>query len=573
MVPPSSDKKVKSAAAAAATATTNSSASTQTGSSGSVNTSKLSEKSNGPLVYTPLSEIPKGIERLTRAFHEKQKTHSIQFRLNQLRNLYFLLKDNSEALCDALSKDFNRSPSETRNLELAGATSELLHAMSSLHKWVKPEKVTDLPLTASLNPVYIERIPLGVVLIISPFNYPFLLSFNSIAGAIAGGNAVVFKPSESTPHYSQLFTSLLTQALDPDIFYAVNGAIPETTVVLDQKFDKIMYTGNNTVGTIVAKKAAETLTPVLLELGGKSPAFILDDVKDSDLKAIANRIVWGRFANAGQTCVAVDYVLVHESVKQKLISKIESVIKEDFYPNLTKDDPSYTHLIHNRAFNNLSKILDTTKGDIIVGGERDSASNYISPTVVDNVDWNDSTMQQELFGPVLPIITYSNLADAVTEVVRRHDTPLAQYIFTSGATSPQKNEQVNLIFKSIRSGALLVNDVLMHVALANAPFGGIGQSGLGGGYHGFFSFRTFTHERTVMENDLKVDFALASRYPPYSSNKDGAVSAALIPYNDVAWFNRTDDVRINGPNPIWGFFHTIAGVGGLVSAFINSRRA
>lgn len=527
-------------------------------------------QSTSPLVYTPLDAIPKGVQRLTKAFHETQKTHGLQFRLNSLRNIYFAIKDNEDAILAALQKDFYRAPSETKNLELVPLLAELLHTMASLHKWVKPEKVTDLPIALSTSPTYIERIPLGVVLVITPFNYPLLLSVASITGAIAAGNSVVFKPSELTPHFSQLLSEILTKTLDPDVFFVVNGGIPETTAVLDQKFDKIMYTGNSTVGTIIAKKAAETLTPVLLELGGKSPAFVLDDVKDSDLPTVAKRIVWGRFTNAGQTCVAVDYVLVSEKLKPKLLQAIKKVVEEDFFLGLDHNNANYTHIIHDRTFDNLSRVLDTSKGDVIIGGERDAATRYIAPTVLDNVSWDDSSMQIELFGPILPILTYASLGEAITQVVRRHDTPLAQYVFTSGSTSRHKNKPLDQILKSVRSGAVQVNDVLMHVALPNAPFGGVGQSGLGGGYHGFFSFRAFTHERTTIEQKLWTDFAVGVRYPPYNDKKDKAVHQSLIPHGGRVWFNRTGDVRLNGPNAVWSTWTALVGVGALAYYFVGA---
>ncbi|RCK55787.1 Aldehyde dehydrogenase, dimeric NADP-preferring [Candida viswanathii] len=521
--------------------------------------------------YTKVSDIAPGVQRLTESFHRDQKTHDIQFRLNQLRNLYFAVQDNADALCAALDKDFYRPPSETKNLELVGGLNELVHTISSLHEWMKPEKVTDLPLTLRSNPIYIERIPLGVVLIISPFNYPFFLSFSAVVGAIAGGNAVVLKGSELTPNFSSLFSKILTKALDPDIFFAVDGAIPETTELLEQKFDKIMYTGNNTVGKIIAKKAAETLTPVILELGGKSPAFILDDVKDKNLEVIARRIAWGRFTNAGQTCVAVDYVLVPTKLHKKFIAALTKVLSQEFYPNLTKDTKGYTHVIHDRAFNNLSKIISTTKGDIVFGGDTDAATRFIAPTVIDNATWEDSSMKGEIFGPILPVLTYDKLTTAIRQVVSTHDTPLAQYIFTSGSTSRKYNRQLDQILTGVRSGGVIVNDVLMHVALINAPFGGVGDSGYGS-YHGKFSFRSFTHERTTMEQKLWNDGMVKVRYPPYNSNKDKLIQVSQQNYNGKVWFDRNGDVPVNGPGALFSAWTTFTGVFHLLGEFITNKQ-
>ena len=516
--------------------------------------------------FTDISAIAPGVKHLTESFFTKQKTHNVQFRLNQLRNLYFAVSDNVDAICEALYKDFDRIPSETQNLEIAVGLNELVHTMASLHEWVKPEKVTDLPLALKSNPIYIERIPLGVVLIISPFNYPFLLSFSALVGALAGGNAVVLKQSELTPNFSKLFTEILTKALDKDIFFAVNGAIPETTAVLEQKFDKIMYTGNGTVGRIVAKKAAETLTPVILELGGKSPAFILDDVQDKDIEVVARRIAWGRFTNAGQTCVAVDYVLVPAKLHKKFTTALKKILNEEFYPGLSKEDPNFTHIIHDRAFTNLSKIIETSQGDIIVGGKSDAESRFIPPTVIDNVKWSDSTMQQEIFGPVLPIIEYESLSTAITEVVRQHDTPLAQYIFTGGSSSQKYNKQLKQIVQSLRSGGIIINDVLMHVALVNAPFGGIGESGYGA-YHGKFSFRHFTHERTTMEQKLWNDFMVNARYPPHSNAKDKLIKTSQEGYNGKVWFGRTGNVAVSGPSALFSAWNGAAGVFSLIYEF------
>lgn len=521
------------------------------------------------LDYTPQDEIVASVARLRSNFHLKRKTHPLQYRLNQLRNVYFAVKDNADELCEALYKDFGRSHSETKNLEINPFMNELVHTMSHLHNWAKPEPVQHLPLIMKSNPIYIERIPLGTVLVISPFNYPLFLALSSLVAAISGGNCVVLKVSELNPHFAQLLTKILTKVLDPDTFAMVNGGIPETTTVLDQKFDKIMYTGSTMVGTIIAKKAAETLTPVLLELGGKSPAFILEDATDADLAIIARRIVWARFTNAGQTCVAIDYVLAHEKVKAKLVNLIVKVIKEDFYSGLDAKDPTYTHIIHLRAFENLSKMIKQSKGEIVAGGDTDAATRYISPTVIDNVNWDDSTMQQEIFGPILPILAYTDLEEAVQEVIKRHDTPLASYIFTSGPRDRKKNPQVDLIRTAIRSGGTIVNDAVMHVSLANAPFGGIGQSGQGA-YHGYYSFRAFTHERTTMEQNLKMDFTLKVRYPPYEEKKDNVLGAAVSQYNNKVWFGRTGNVSVNGPGLIWSAWHNFGGITSLVYKFVNS---
>lgn len=521
------------------------------------------------LDYTPLSEIPVAVERLHTAFHATRKTHSLQYRLNQLRNIYFAVKDNTEEFCDALYKDFARSPSETKNLEISPFLNELVHTMANLHTWAKTEQVKHLPLSMKANPIYVEKVPLGVVLVIAPFNYPLFLSLSSLIAGIAAGNAVVLKSSELTPHFAQLLTKVLTKVLDPDTFVMINGGIDEVTTLLDQKYDKIMYTGSTMVGTIIAKKAAETLTPVLLELGGKSPAFVLDDVTDADIPVVARRIVWGRFTNGGQTCVAIDYVLVPEHLKTKLVDALVKVVKEEFYDGLDAADPGYTHIIHQRAFDSLSKMITNTKGDIVVGGETDPKTRFIAPTIIDNATWEDSTMQQEIFGPILPILSYTDLEDAVAQVVKRHDTPLALYVFTSGPRDRKKNKQIDIIRTAVRSGGTIVNDSILHVGLTNAPFGGVGSSGQGA-YHGYYSYRAFTHERTTMEQNLSMDFALKVRYPPYEEKKDKVVQTSMSGYNGKVWFGRTGNVGVGGPGLFWSVWTGVAGVGALVYAFVNS---
>ncbi|KAI5950355.1 HFD1 [Candida jiufengensis] len=541
---------------------------TTTNDTASLNTLVNKSSNYDEYKYTDLKDISIGVEKVTKGF-QSGKTHSLQFRLNQIRNLYFAIKDNQLKIIQALEKDFNRVSSETKNYEIATGLNEMIFIMSQLHKWAKPEPVTDLPLNLLTNPVYIERIPLGVVLVIGAFNYPFFVTISPIVGALAAGNTIVLKPSEMTPRFSKLFNEICTKALDPDVFFAVNGGIPETTELLNQKVDKIIYTGSGLVGKIIAKKAAESLTPVILELGGKSPAFILDDVKDKDLPIIARRIVWGRFANAGQTCIGVDYVYIAESKHDKFIIELKKIIEEEFYPNINKDDKNFTHLIHDRAFQKMSKILSTTKGEIIIGGEQDSKSKYVAPTVIDNVDWNDSSMQDEIFGPILPILTYKNLNEACHNVVRNYDTPLALYIFTSGSTSPFKNDQIKTITTTIRSGGLVINDVLMHIALHNAPFGGVGTSGYGS-YHGKFSYRAFTHERTVIEQKFWNDWVLNVRYPPYSQAKDKLVKSSQELYGGRVWFGRNGNVAVDGPTTFFSGWTNALGMINLVRDFIGA---
>jgi len=526
----------------------------------------VSTESLDSLEYTHLEEIPVGVNKVRDSFHKLQKTHSLQFRLNQLRDLYFAIKDNEKELVDAVQKDFYRSKSETRGLELHQVLSEITYTMANLHQWIKPSQVKEVPLNLKTNPVYIERIPVGVVLIMGAFNYPLFVTLTPLIGAIAAGNCVVLKPSEQTPRTSGLLSEILTKALDPDIFYVVNGGVPETTKLLDQKFDKIVFTGSATVGKIVAKKAAETLTPVVLELGGKSPAFVLEGAADKDIDAIAQRIVWGRFTNGGQTCIAIDYVYAHKSVRPKLVKALVKTVNEKFYANLTEDDDSYTHMINDRNFSNVVNIIKNTKGTVVAGGQSSPGTRFIQPTIIDNVNWNDSTMANEIFGPVLPIMEYDNLSDAITRVVHYHDTPLALYIFTSEKTSRQANRQVDQIRRRIRSGGTIVNDSMLHGALKGAPFGGVGSSGTGS-YRGENSFRCFTHERTTIEQKLWNEKSLSVRYPPFTAKKNRVLEVAQTEYNGHVWFGRKGDVSLTGPSALFSIATTTAGIVALVFAF------
>ncbi|CAH6718638.1 fatty aldehyde dehydrogenase Hfd1p [[Candida] jaroonii] len=503
-----------------------------------------------PLRYTSIQDIPKGVDKLVASYHETHKMDSIQYRLNQIRNVYFAIKDNADLICEALEKDFYRSPSETKSLELGPLLNEIIHTMGSIYKWSKPEPVSDKTINVATQPVYIERIPLGVVLVISPFNYPLLLSVSAVVGALSGGNHVVLKQSESTPHFTQLLSDLLTDALDNDVFFAVNGAIPETTELLNQKFDKIMYTGNGMVGTIIAKKAAETLTPVILELGGKSPGFVFD-INKKDLPTLAKRILWGKFTNAGQTCVAIDYLLVEESIKGPLVDEL--IKQAEVFFESPDHSSDITHIIHDRAYTNLVKTIKSTKGKIVSGGKTDDATRFIEPTIIDNVKFGDSTMRQELFGPVLPILTYSDLESTVKSVVKQHDTPLALYCFTSGKASRSTNPKIEYITKHIRSGGVVINDTLIHVALPNAPFGGVGMSGYGS-YHGYFSYRSFTHERTFVEQAFWNDAILKSRYPPYNETKNTVIASAMVPHRE--WFGRSGDVQ--QPSIFFNIWNSVA---------------
>jgi len=481
------------------------------------------------LEYTQVEEIGSLVDKARQVF-DSNVLLTVQNRLNQLRNLYYVLLDHQTQFEDALSKDFNRSRFETSRLELAQVFGEILYVMQHLESWSKPQKVDYLPLSFGTTYSTVEKIPLGVILIIAPFNYPIVLSLSPIIGAIAAGNTVVFKPSELTPNCSTLLTEVLQSCFDYPIVSVVNGGITETQKLLEPKFDKIMFTGSGHVGKIISKAAAEHLTPVILELGGKSPCFLTSNCKTTKIKALLSRIIWSSFVNSGQTCVAVDYLLVHESIYSTVVQESTKILKE-FYCNITEKS-DFTHLIDRKSFKRTMTTLQRTKGKKISFGVSHEDTNFIPPTLICDVSWDDETMQSENFAPILPIIKYSSLEDVVSEVKTEHDTPLACYIFSE---DPQEQRY---ILNNLRSGGVCINETMMHVGLYTAPFGGIGDSGYGN-YHGKWSFDSFSHSRTVLKQPLWAEFLIKARYPPYT-RKNRATLELLD--KGVVWFDRSGNV-------------------------------
>lgn len=489
---------------------------------------KLTEYTDVPL-NTSNEDIDRKIE-LTRKGYQSQKTLPIENRLDQLRNLYYAVHENADLLKDAIYKDLHRSPHETDGLELQGVYSEIDICINNLPDWAKDEKVSPGSLKFLTTHPVVSKIPYGNVLIISPWNYPYFLSFVPIANALAAGNTVVFKPTEVTPHTSQAITKVLESALDPEIVQVVNGAIPETSYLLEQQFDKIMVTGSTKIGKIVAQAAAKHGTPCILELGGKSPVFV---GKSANLKVSAERIVWGKFVNAGQTCVAPDYIMIDPSVKEEFLDHVKNAV-EQFYPQINADCPDFAHIPNERLYDRLDGMLESTKGKIVVGGDRDRSKLFVSPTVVDSISPDDPLMEDELFSPILPVLSVPNIAkDGVDFMVKNHDTPLALYVFTND------NKEADSILSCTRSGGAVVNDVLLHVGMSTVPFGGIGTSGYGA-YHGKSGFDAFSHQRAVLRQPFWADFLLKLRYPPYTAKKAKAMARSSEPR---PWYGRTGPVK------------------------------
>jgi aldehyde dehydrogenase (NAD+) len=450
----------------------------------------------------PQSEkIPTLVSRL-RASFDSGATRGAEWRATQLRQLMRMIEDNEEQILGALKSDLGKSNYEGWIGETNFVKAEIKFTLKSLKRWMKPRRVST-PMVLQPGKARIISEPLGVVLIIAPWNYPFQLALGPLVGAIAAGNAAILKPSEVAGATSRVIAELVPRYLDRDCIAVVEGGVSETTDVLRQRFDHIFYTGNGTVGRIVMEAAAKHLTPVTLELGGKSPCIVDRDV---DLGTAVKRICWGKFFNAGQTCVAPDYVLVHESVEKKFLEKMAQTIRE-FYGDDPQTSGDYGRIVNERHHKRLSALLDGQK--TFTGGKTDVADRYIAPTVLTEVSKDSAVMADEIFGPILPVIPVSTLDQAI-EFINQRPKPLALYVYSSNA------ERAERVLSLTSSGGACVNDCLNHLVPHELPFGGVGASGMGA-YHGRTSFDTFSHRKSVLDKPTYVDPAL--RYPPYTEQK------------------------------------------------------
>lgn len=456
-------------------------------------------------VSSPVTADPPahaGLADRLRAVHRRGVTRPLAWRTRQLRQLLALTQDNEPEILQALAADLGKPRFEAWAAELAPLVSELRHALKHLKSWMQPRRVRS-PMLVQPSKATIRAEPLGVVLIIAPWNYPVQLALAPLVGALAGGNCVVLKPSEVAPATSALLAKLCPRYLDPECIQVVEGGVPETTELLAQHWDHIFYTGNGTVGRIVLEAAARHLTPVTLELGGKSPVFVDAEV---DLAVAARRIAWGKFWNAGQTCVAPDYVLVHAAQEQAFLDRMRAALRE-FYGDDPKASPDYARIINERHHGRLRRLLDS--GELVVGGQSDAAARYIAPTILRKVAPDSPVMADEIFGPILPVIAVPDL-DAAIAFVNARPKPLALYVFSKNDATVEK------ILTDTSSGGACVNDAVVHLAVPELPFGGVGHSGMGA-YHGRTGFDTFTHRKSVLDRATYVDPAL--RYPPYSGTK------------------------------------------------------
>ncbi|MBE9005850.1 aldehyde dehydrogenase [Fortiea sp. LEGE XX443] len=432
-----------------------------------------------------------------RQFFQTGKTKDIAFRIEKLKTLKQAIIDNEKAIVQALHGDLHKPEFETYATEI-GVIKEIDYAIKNLHSWTKPKKA-EVSLDFFSYSAKICSEPLGVVLIIGPWNYPFNLIIAPLVGAIAAGNCSILKPSEIAPHTSSLLTQMMGKYFEPEFIAVVEGGVEASQKLLAEKFDHIFFTGGTAVGKIVMTAAAKHLTPVTLELGGKSPCIVDADV---NLEHTVRRITWGKFINAGQTCVAPDYLLVDKKIKQDLLNGLKKSLTE-FYGDHPANSPDYARIISQKHYERLANFLN--QGKVIAGGETKPEERYIAPTIIDQVSLTDPVMEEEIFGPILPVIEYTDITEAIA-LINSKPKPLALYLFTQNKNLQQR------VLQETSSGGVCINDTVMHVGVSSLPFGGVGDSGIGS-YHGKAGFDTFSHHKSVLRNSFWLD--LKWRYAPY----------------------------------------------------------
>jgi aldehyde dehydrogenase (NAD+) len=430
------------------------------------------------------------------------KTKDLAWRREQLKAVERMMSEREQDIFDALQSDLGKSAMESFTTETAYVSGDAAYSRKNLNRWTRKRRVST-PIIGQPGKSWIQAEPLGIVLVIGAWNYPLQLTLAGMSAAIAAGNCVVLKPSELAPATSALIAQLIPEFLDPDCVRVVEGDVPETTALLELPFDHILYTGGGNVARIVMAAAAKNLTPVTLELGGKSPCVVLPD---ANLEATARRIVWGKFTNAGQTCIAPDYVLADADTEALLVPLLEQNIREMFGDDPQQSD-SYGRIVNDQHFERVSALIES--GHTAIGGQSDAADKYIAPTVLTDVADDSAIMREEIFGPVLPIVRAENLEEAIA-VIRASDKPLAAYLFTNSKRDERK------FLDQVSSGSACINDVMMFMAVHELPFGGVGPSGMGA-YSGRAGFETFSHMKAVIRRGWWPD--LDVRYAPHTEKK------------------------------------------------------
>lgn len=442
------------------------------------------------------------------------RTRDVEFREKQLQNLLRMYEENHAEMARALEADLRKHKQEAYLMEIEFLMNDLRNTIFKLREWVKPDK-PEKTIVNMMDGVFIYKDPYGVVLVMGAWNYPLQVTLVPVAAAIAAGNCVLIKPSEVAPATSKFIAETIPKYLDQDCYRVVEGGVKETSELLKQKFDYIFYTGSGRVGRIVHQACNANLTPCTLELGGKSPCYV---DSTADIAIATKRILWGKFINAGQTCIAPDYVLCSKAVQKQFLEEARSVLKE-WYGDNPKDSPDLCRIINQQHFQRLSGMI---KGaNVAIGGDMDVSDKYIAPTVLIDVKPDDPVMQDEIFGPILPILNVETPQEAINFINAR-DKPLAMYIFS-------KNEDArDAIIANTSCGGICVNDTMGHFAVESLPFGGVGPSGMGA-YHGKYGFDSFTHKKSCLMKDFNAlgEKLASSRYPPYSDSKLSFLSTLL----------------------------------------------
>ncbi|CXO75526.1 Aldehyde dehydrogenase [Staphylococcus aureus] len=436
----------------------------------------------------------------SKAFFNTQQTKDISFRKEQLKKLSKAIKSYESDILEALYTDLGKNKVEAYATEIGITLKSIKNARKELKNWTKTKNV-DTPLYLFPTKSYIKKEPYGTVLIIAPFNYPFQLVFEPLIGAIAAGNTAIIKPSELTPNVARVIKRLINETFDANYIEVIEGGIEETQTLIHLPFDYVFFTGSENVGKIVYQAASENLVPVTLEMGGKSPV-IVDET--ANIKVASERICFGKFTNAGQTCVAPDYILVHESVKDDLITALSKTLRE-FYGQNIQQSPDYGRIVNLKHDHRLTSLLNSEQMNIVFGGHSDEDERYIEPTLLDHVTSDSAIMQEEIFGPILPILTYQSLDEAIAFIHQR-PKPLSLYLFSEDENATQR------VINELSFGGGAINDTLMHLANPKLPFGGVGASGMGR-YHGKYSFDTFTHEKSYIFKSTRLESGV--HLPPY----------------------------------------------------------
>ncbi|KAI8097217.1 Aldehyde/histidinol dehydrogenase [Halteromyces radiatus] len=467
------------------------------------------------LEYTPLSDIPGIINDVKQTFRTGL-TKDLAFRKKQLKQLIRYFEENEAEIEKVVWSDLKKHRMEVL-AETAPVVNECKYMLDNLDRLAKPTSPKKVYWINAMDTTFVRKEPKGVVLVLGAWNYPIHLALMPVVGAIAAGNCVILKPSEISSHTANFMAKTITSYLDQRFFKVINGAVQETSAILNHPFDHIFYTGGGTVGTIVMEKAAKFLTPVTLELGGKSPTYV---TPESVNQVTANRIVWGKFYNNGQTCVAPDYVLVHRDHAEKMVSALQKSIR-DFYGLYAEKSNSYGRIINQRQFDRLVSLLNGVPSEtIVLGGYSHQDDLFIAPTIVYPAPARGvALMNDEIFGPILPVVPVDNVDEAI-EIINQKPQPLVTYIFSDNKT------EINKVLDQTSSGGVLVNDTLMHVVETSLPFGGIGGSGMGN-YHGDRSFTTFSHERSTMIKSTALEPVIGARYPPYNDDKYNLFSVLI----------------------------------------------